>query len=133
MPGPPRESDKPITSRRWTVDLHNVAVVRAGARYVVAFADHPLSEAEASQPESLLKWAGNNVATRYHILYREPITVDNTPGLALRYSDDKGVLFRSRMFQVKTRLYQIMVSGRESAIYSTSAQRFMDSFKLVKT
>ncbi len=110
----------------------------ADGAYLVSYQDYPglaaastekLTDALAQAQEAARKGLnGKNAQTK-------SLTLDKQyPGRQIEFDfvgPSEG-RFRSRAYMVKGRLYQVIVVGKKDFVKSAEAERFMDSFKLLK-
>ena len=136
FPGTPKESKEPI-AKDGTIQTQYTLDGPTGA-YLVSFQDNPnLAKAGKVEREKALQAAQDAVqrGTQGKLLRSKEITLDKVhPGreYEIQASHGGGGLFRSRAYLVKDRLYQVIVVGQKDFATSKEADRFLESFKLVK-
>jgi hypothetical protein len=102
--------------------------------YGIAYTEFPLAIESTSQVQRTAMFNGARDATvkRFSgkLLHDKRVTFLGHPGLDFEISVGGGMVYKSTIFLVKKRLYQIVsvIPGTESA--SPTTQRFVASFKL---
>jgi hypothetical protein len=140
MPGAPRETQKEatlpppfsgqLTVQMATVDLGN----KAG--YAVMYNDYPAAiMAQPIGTDQRLEGAvkGGVNAVKGTIVQQKSISLNGYPGREVQISSGDKKQVRTRIYLVKSRLYQVHVIGRDAAtITSADADKFFNSFKLTR-
>ena len=66
------------------------------------------------------------------ILGSQPVTLGRWQGRELAMRNDKGLVYRARLFWVGTTLYQVVTIVGEARGAQAPTRRFLDSFKILK-
>jgi hypothetical protein len=137
LPGVPEAQRVPINPDNENAgkQVQYVYGVENGA-YLVSYQDNPkLGEAEAKVQEEALKTAQDSLGKTFgKLLSEKPIKLlDKYPGREFEYEipGQKG-RYRSRMYLVDGRLYQVIVVGTEEFASSKTAEAFFNSFGLLR-
>ena len=66
------------------------------------------------------------------VLASEPVTLGRWQGRELAMRNDKGLVYRARLFWIGTTLYQVVAIVGEARVAQAPVKRFLDSFKILK-
>jgi hypothetical protein len=137
LPGVPKAQRVPVEkdNPKATKQVQYVFGVEDGA-YLVSYQDNPrLEEADATAAEDALKTSQQSLAKKFgKLLTEKPIKLeDKYPGRQFEYEmPGKKGIYRSRIYLVDGRLYQVIVVGTEAFANSEIADAMLDSFKLLR-
>jgi WD40 repeat protein len=140
-----------VTSAPWTITVEipgtatsKTTTTRSGqtyfeakttvgpATYMVTVVDLP-SDRILKEPHNGMRafrqgvYKGKGVVDERTLLWKGKV-----PGLEFR-TEDGGRKIRERLFLDRFRLYRLVVSGSDEVVVSSEAQRFFDSFAIVKS
>jgi len=137
FPGVPKAQRVPVEpgNEKAAKQVQYVFGVEDGA-YLVSYQDNPnLEEADAKAQEEALKTAQDSLGKTFgKLLSEKPIQLlEKYPGREFEYEipGQKG-RYRSRMYLVDGRLYQVIVVGTEEFASSKTAEAVLDSFALLR-
>lgn len=66
------------------------------------------------------------------LLGSEPVTLGRWQGRELAMRNDKGLVYRARLFWVGTTLYQVVTIVGKARVAQAPVRQFLDSFKILK-
>jgi hypothetical protein len=100
--------------------------------YGVGYSVVPVSALLAADPEKRLRHARDQAVARAKgkLHSDRPIRLDGFPGREFEIEVEGKVRIRTRLFAVKKRLYQLLVTGPDDWLRSPDPSRFFDSFQL---
>lgn len=136
FPGTPQE-EKESVSKDGPPQFQFVVGGPTGA-YLVSYQDNAnLVNAGKPEREKALQTAQDTVqrATQGKLLRAKEITLEKVhPGREYEFqvTHGPGGIFRCRAYLVKDRLYQVIAVGQKEFATSKDADRFLDSFQLLK-
>ncbi len=137
LPGVPKAQRVPVErdNDKAPKQVQYVFGTEEGA-YLVSYQDNPnLEEANEKESEEALKTAQDSLGKTFgKLLNEKPIKLlDKYPGRQFEYEipGQKG-LYRSRIYLVDGRLYQVVVVGTEAFTTSKTADSMLDSFQLLR-
>lgn len=112
------------------------------AEYSVMYADYPIPVGDPAVARSVLDNGAKGAveSVNAELLQLKEITFDGHPGRYLKEKMPRGEIMRVKMLLVGQRLYQVAIttpreegaSAERIKEYQTMADRFLDSFKLIK-
>lgn len=113
----------PINVYMFTV---NMGVVDYGVMY------HDI-QGKVTDPESSLDAARDGAvkSARGVLMTEKEISLDGNPGREIRIKARDNIIYTARIYLVRQRFYQTMVTVPEGVDVTRAARRFMDSFKLM--
>jgi hypothetical protein len=127
MPGTPKEMK---------VSGQTMFLIDQGTKgYLVSYLDNAaLGNAAADVVKKSLENGRDAAVASFKgkLLSTKEVKLGDYPGLEFQIEAPKLGIYRSRIYQVKDRLYQVVVMGPTDAATSKLADRFLDSFKLTK-
>jgi hypothetical protein len=133
LPGEPAEQSRKVKTHAGVVEvtLYVVDVPKAG-NYVVGYTEFPEKGLQAGTSEKRLDNARDGAvrSARGKLQSETKIVLGSFPGRELIIEGDGKDLVRTRIYAVKSRLYQTMVVGSKTTVDGREALRFLDSFKL---
>ena len=137
LPGVPKAQRVPVEpdNEKAAKQVQYVFGVDNGA-YLVSYQDNPnLEEADEKTRAEALKTAQDSLGKTFgKLLHEKRIQLlDKYPGREFEYQipGDKG-RYRSRMYLVDGRLYQVIVVGTEAFAASPTADAMLNSFELLR-
>jgi hypothetical protein len=137
LPGKPKEQTRKerapggkgeSTLRLFTVDHPTTA-------YQVAVTTDPNLKADADTLKTVLEQVRQAAqdSLKGKVLSEKKIKLDDKyPGVELQVEVPEGRLYRSRVYVVNDRLYQVTVLGPKKTALSKEADQVLDSFQLTK-
>ncbi len=133
MPGTPKEQTMKIKSDRGVLDHTQFMVAEKTTFWMVSVIDYP-ADTPAELADKLLdgavKGAVNNLKGK--ALREGSLPLENKyPGRQILLETEKVGFYRSHIFLVNNRLYQIVVRGPKEDVTSADATKYLESFKLV--
>lgn len=135
FPGSPKEQSQAMPTPLGTITAYIVGYESRSAAYMVMYADYPQSHVQSTSADEILDGACDGAASNINgrVISKTPITIGNHPGRELRVSathEGKQVEVRNRVYLVGNRLYQVLVTSAPGGTQDSTANRFVDSFKL---
>ena len=129
--------DKPP---EWTL-LHETAkgqassplyqIVKGDFKYLVSYMDYPFSVEEHKRDKLLELGAEAGIAKLgVKVVSNTPISLESYPGREVK-GELGGILYRSRVYLVRQRLYLLIIWMPPTETGSENAAKFLESFKLV--
>lgn len=137
LPGVPKAQRVPVDeSKEDSAKQVQYVFGQDDGAYLVSYQDNPrLEVADEKTAEDALITSQNSLAKTFgKLLNEKPIKLlDKYPGRQFEYAipDEKG-LYRSRIYLVDGRLYQVIVVGTEAFATSETADAMLDSFALLR-
>lgn len=138
MPGTPAVQIDVLNTPSGALDLHLFSGEAQGMRYVVGYCDYPARLVRDVTTEGLLRDVeeGTIVAARGSLMSEGPVELGSYPGRELRVKLPDSLIaggggYRSRLFIVGDRLYQLAVSAPATRAFSAEADSFFASFRLM--
>jgi hypothetical protein len=134
FPSEPKTSVQSVETAIGKLDMHMIISEKGSMGYTVIYAKFPPA-VEQVPSEQLLEGAKQGIASRgITISSSKKVTMGNYTGLELKGSDANGLHLRARLFMVKTTMFQILLASRnEKELTDDSAEKFVESFKLLNT
>jgi hypothetical protein len=140
LPGVPKEQTRkekgPGGKEESTLHLFTVDLKTSTSAYQVAYTVDPnLAKADADALKGMLERVrrGAEDSLRGKLLSEKKITLEEKyPGVEIQVEIPEGRVYRSRVYVVEDRLYQMTVLGPKDVTQSKEADQFLDSFKLSK-
>jgi hypothetical protein len=132
LPGKPTEFKKCVETPDGAIEVLVYELTPPGnqGKFAVSYSDYP--EAKAGTEDKRLDNAreGAVAATKAKLKREKSLLLDTYPGRELTLEvEGKGQIVM-RLYAVKNRLYQIVVTGPTDLVTSQDAQKFLTSFKL---
>ena len=130
-PGKLAYRPKNVPTSVGTVVSHGYALTHQGDAMMVHYGDYPASVVAANPPEVFIDGVITNNVNGFHgtIKHERPASLAGNPGRDAEIVLGKGGRFRTRVFMVGTRLYQIAV-GTDRAQISADGVKFLNSLTL---
>jgi hypothetical protein len=132
-PAEKKQSVKTATGSFVDVSLFVAEPKRGEGQFVISYSEFSDAQLKGGTDEKRLENARNGAAIsiKGKVRGEKKIALDKHPGLEFIIDTDKTVV-RTRIYAVKKRMYQAMVVGPKAVAEGKDAQRFLDSFKLLK-
>ncbi len=137
MPGTPSVQTSVLNTPAGALDLHLFSGEVNRIRYVVGYCDYPERVARFVNNERLLEDVreGTLSAARGTLIGEAPVSLGTHPGKEIRMKLPDSLMeggggYRSRLFVVGPRLYQIAVSAPDDRAFTAEADSFFNSFRL---
>jgi hypothetical protein len=134
MPGSPKEDRQLIKTATGGVDLgtYLLDLPRSEGTLGVFVNEFPEEGIKALSPEKRLDSARDGAVANVKgkLKSEKKITLQENPGRDVLIEVDSKSIVRVRLYVVKNRLYQVLVSGPKDLATSKTAERFLESFKL---
>ena len=142
FPKPAVLSVKPVKlSPEVEINLY-IYSLTSSAEYSVMYADYPIPTDNPTVAKNILDFGaeGAVASLQSERLEKKEITLDGNPGRYLKEKLKSGEILRVKMILVGQRLYQVAITtpnetgvAEESIrLYQKTADKFLDSFKLIK-
>lgn len=136
LPGVPKAQRVPVEDNENAPKQVQYVFGEENGAYLVSYQDNPhLEEADTAQIDEALKSAQASLGNKFgKLLSEKPIKLlDKYPGRQFEYEipGQKG-RYRSRIYLVDGRLYQVIVVGTEAFASSKTAEEMLDSFSLLR-
>ncbi len=139
MPGKPIEQKQTVDTSGGSVDLYSASIDNQSGSYIAMYADYPASAVGQSDPQKLLDSSRDGAVANSGgtLVSEQKLLLNNNPGREIQVSvpaqnGQAAVLIVDRYFLVGQRLYQTMAIIPNGQQVSAEAQKFLDSFKLLK-
>ena len=138
MPGDPVEDKQDVKAAGGETNIavtFYVFEVKGEGSLVVSQSEFPDAIAKAGDAEKRLNGAraGAVTSSKGKLRAEKKIALDSNPGRDLLIENEmKNTLVRTRVYAVGNRLYQTIAAGKKEFVEGKTADRFLDSFKLVK-
>jgi hypothetical protein len=103
--------------------------------YLVYFADNPvMAKADAATIKQAFDKARDALveSLKGKLLGEKDVKLDKSPGRELRIETAMGDVYRTRLYQVGERYYQILLKAPKEVATSKEADKFFASFKVMK-
>jgi hypothetical protein len=134
MPGRPTQAEQNVPTAVGDVKMTRFTVeISQKLAYMVAVADYPAGSANANNQDAILDGAANGAATslRGRINTKEPITLNGRhPGRHIEVDVPGLGVYRSHLYLVGDRLYQLVIVGSRADVTSRIANQFLASLRL---
>lgn len=107
--------------------------LKADTNYIVSYCDLPAESLQGLTPDARLDRARDDAvaASKGKLVSDKKVKLGTDPGrdVVIELPEDKGFV-RDRIYLVKTRLYQLVVTGDKGLVMGADAEKYLDSFKL---
>ena len=140
MPGKPKEQTQSVEAEAGTLKVYLTIVEDRSVAYATAYWDYPAEYIRSTEANDLLdSIVQNAVASADGKLTRQtdfPLTVYRGREVEFEtpvQGSQPAMLIKVRYFLVNDRLYQVMVVALQRQGLPDPAQKFFDSFKLIRT
>ncbi len=137
MPGTPTSSVESVSTAIGVVELHSFTLEANEFAYFVAYGDFPPAFVQNADTEAMLDGARDGAVADVSgtLVSERRISVQGFPGRELwieaSVSGQKG-LAQARMILVGNRFYQVLVAGPKDGFAESEAERFLNSFQVVR-
>jgi hypothetical protein len=100
--------------------------------FLVIWCEFPEAVFKGGTAEQRLDYARKRAlaSSKGKLVKETKIKLDGHPGRELHFEIEGKGLIRQRLYSVKDKLYQLLVSGPREMVMSKDADRFLDSIKL---
>ena len=130
LPGQPKEEAQTKATTGGEVQTHRLNLDLGHVAYAIAYTDLPADRVAAVTPNVILDGIRDDNAKKGVLRSNKTITLDGNPGRELVTEDAKDVITRMRVYMVKNRLYQIVVTSEKKTDSPDDVKKMLDSFKL---
>lgn len=135
FPGKPKEQSQTVQTPVGSIAVHIIMYESRSAAYGVTYSDFPASHIESSSVDEILDGACQGAARNIGgtIISQKPISIGNHPGQEVKVAastSGKKVEVRNRIYLVGNRLYQVVVTSTPGDTEDSTANKFVNSFKL---
>lgn len=130
------EAVETIDARSGKIDFHMFKGSQGNTFYIVAYADYPPNLIQQSDPEKILDGSRDGAVGNINgkLVIETRISLDGNPGreLVIDAKAEKGrdVTVKARVFLVKYRLYEALVTAPKGEVSGAEMDDFLRSFKL---
>jgi hypothetical protein len=137
MPGTPKSEVDSVKTLIGTVDLHSFMVETDDFAYFVAYGDFPPAFVQSADTDAMLDGARDGAVADVNgsLVSERRISVQGFPGRELwieaTVSNQKG-LAQARMILVGNRFYQVLVVGPKERFAESQAERFLNTFQVLR-
>jgi len=137
FPEKPKETTKKVATAAGNLDNHLFYVEKgANSVYLLSYSDYPKGSVTANNKDKILDGCRDGVTNnlRGKRLSEKKLTVgaDKHPGRDILVELPNKNLYRTRLYLVGERLFQIVVLGPSEFVKDKQVDSFLDSFKLDK-
>jgi hypothetical protein len=137
MPDTPKEDKTDLATADGTKVVQYQYLVDGGTKaHLVTYQDNPAAVEKADQVQKVLEGGRDNAVTNLKgklLLSKELKLADKHSGMEFQIEvPSLKSIYRSRIYLVGKRLYQIVVLGPKEFVDSKESDSFLDSFKLTK-
>jgi len=131
MPDKPSQRDLSHNTDNGKASSPLYELTKDAFKYVITYLDYPFS-AEGKERDKLLDTGAEAGITNVggKVVSNTPISIDSYPGREVK-GEMQGILYRSRVYLVRQRLYLLIVWMPTTKASSENATKFLESFKLV--
>jgi len=133
MPGTPKLStaDIPIGNKE-TAPMKEAVVRVPGAAYQVSYIAYPPRISGAASADVMLDTFRNNMSSGHSYRNERKLTLGRFPGREFTVVQSPTLNIAVRIYWIRGKLYQLMVSGAPGIEAKPDTRKFFDSFGLVK-
>lgn len=134
MPGTPtlESAEIPIGNKE-TAPMKEAVVRAPGAAYQMSYIAYPPRVAGAASADVMLDTFRNNMSSGRSYRNETKLTMGRFPGREFTVVDTPTRSIAVRIYWIRGKLYQLMVSGAPGIEAKPDTRRFFDSFGLIKT
>ena len=132
MPGTPQDSSQKLPAVAGDIPNHLYTATRGDQAFIVGYNDIPERLNAAGKTEKLLNGARDGAASKGTIREEKKIALDGNPGREIVIDSPNGIASRMRIYLVKNRFYQTLVSVRKGKENDADVFKMLDSFKLTE-
>jgi hypothetical protein len=134
MPGAPRldTADIPIGNRE-TAPMKEAVVRTRGATYQMSWIAYPPRISGAASADVLLDTFRNNMSAGHSYRNETRLTLGRFSGREFIVVESPTRNIAVRIYWIRGKLYQLMVSGASGIEAKPDTRRFFDSFGLIRT
>ncbi|WP_428663284.1 hypothetical protein [Reyranella sp.] len=133
MPGTPKlnTADIPIGNKE-TAPMKEAVMSTRGATYQASFIVYPPRIAGAASADVMLDTFRNNMSTGSSYRNETKLTLGRFPGREFTVVQSPTLNIAVRIYWIRGKLYQLMVSGAPGIEVKPDTRKFFDSFGLIK-
>lgn len=136
MPGKPTKGHDVLTTAAGPLDSVNYVYTTPDQRvaYGIDYVDYPPDVVRRNDPDRILEAARDGLVGKLRGRVRDErrIDLEGQPGRAVELALGDGRFVRARLYLVGQRQYQLVVVTPDERTGATDAQRFLDSFRLLR-
>jgi len=134
----PREPEKqteqvnmPVGEGYKKINMYMIMVRDPGFTYLVVYNEMP--EWNPEDADYIFDQArdGGIASLNGKLISEKDIRLDSHPGREIKLNNSKGLYYRSRMYLVEDRFFQISVTTLEKEAASSNIAKFLNSFELL--
>ena len=133
LPSEPKKVVNHMNTNAGVIDMVSYQIGACDIFYAVAICDYPKEVIANSEPSTMLDSARNGAVSHMygHLESEEIIEQNGFPGREFRIEAKGGIVVRARIYLVKSRLYQVMVSTTSEHIFDAQVSQCINSFKFL--
>lgn len=140
MPGAPEEKKSVIQTQLGPLDSYSFLLkARQGNRktaYLISYSDYPSGHTQKFNSTDFLEktWQGSFSNLGDRLVYKKNITLNNFAGLEFQYRGESAStsIITGRNYLVNDRIYQLAAVMSKELVDRGGAQKYLDSFRLLK-
>jgi len=133
MPGTPKlaTADIPIGNKE-TAPMKEAVVSTRGATYQISYIAYPSRISSAASADVMLNTFRNNMSSGSSYRNETKLTLGRFPGREFTVVQSPTLNIAVRIYWIRGKLYQLMVSGAPGIEVKPDTRKFFDSFGLIK-
>lgn len=136
MPGKPVKGRDVLTTAAGPLEGVNYVYTTPDQRvaYGIDYVDYPPDVVRRNDPERILEAARDGLVGKLRGRVRDErrVSLEGQPGRAVELALADGRFVRARLYLVGPRQYQVVVVTPDERTAAKDAQRFLDSFRLLR-
>ncbi len=139
MPGKPQEQTQSVDSTVGTLNMHIASFEDQSGAYLVTYVDYPADVIQAGLEDNVLDGAvqGGIANANGKLARQQAISLGKFPGREVEFDApaqgaQPAMHVKARYFLADNRLYQVLVIAQQNKGLPDAAQKFFESFQLVK-
>ena len=136
MPGKPTKGRDVLTTAAGPLDSVNYVYTTPDQRvaYGIDYVDYPADVVRRNDPERILEAARDGLVGKLRGRVRDErrVSLEGQPGRAVELALTDGRFVRARLSLVGQRQYQLVVVTPDERTAAKEAQRFLESFRLLR-
>jgi hypothetical protein len=137
MPGSPDSEVHDVFTAVGVLELHTFFVQVRDSAYMVGYSDYPKFLVDSAVVDEMLDGARDGAVANVdgRLVWERRIRLQGYPGRELWIEadvDGESGLAHARLYLVGTRLYQILVAGPTHEYSQSNAEKFLNSFLVVR-
>jgi hypothetical protein len=132
VPAQPIQSKQVVNTAAGQLETQIYQVDRKIIAYTMMYVDYPASVVEQLEPQTMFNNARDYMLKSQNgqLLGERNVALGDYPGRELKVKFPNGILAIARMYLVKGRLYQTIVTAKPGLDTTANVNRFLDSMKL---